>query len=131
MDVQRKIDNDEYNSTLPRAERPKEPLVLRKRAKELTRDEAESLPAVIEAYETAKLEFRDIETARREDEYRLWKLFRCDLEEQFGMEGHPKADMLYTKASEIGEGRGMMSIFDSYDSLSELIEPVPAPSMRP
>ena len=131
MSVQEKINNDEYKSTLPRAERPKEPLVLRKSAKELTKNDAIILPIVTESYETKMRAFHEIGAARKEDTQRLQKLFRHDLEEEFGTTGHPKADLLYTKAIESGLSNGLDCVLWHYDDLSELLDLEPKPSMRP
>jgi hypothetical protein len=58
----------------------------------------------------------------RDDEARLHQEFRDDLEREFGMKGHPKADLLYSKASDRGydEG-GRYEVYQAYLDLIDLV----------
>lgn len=47
---------------------------------------------------------------------------RQDLEIEHGLAGHPKADLLWSKAWEAGHGYGLLSIIESYEDLMELVK---------
>lgn len=47
--------------------------------------------------------------------------FRADLEQAFGVAGHPKAELLFRLAYEEGHGRGFHEVFLIYQDLVELI----------
>ena len=65
-----------------------------------------------------------------EAEYRVWaatnqKLhaqFRIDLELETGMTGHPKADLLYYKACDLGEHYGNHEVYSYYIRLLDLVK---------
>jgi hypothetical protein len=67
-----------------------------------------------EGYKSARKRYND-------EEIRLDQLFKFDLEEEYGTSGHPKADLLYTKAWERGHSSGLSEVAGVYSDLSELL----------
>lgn len=59
--------------------------------------------------------------AYREETGRLTQKFKEDLEREYGLVGHPKADLLYSKAWDIGHAYGFHEVANYYDELVELI----------
>lgn len=52
---------------------------------------------------------------------RIVKLFRADLEDEYGIAGNPKAALLWEKAWDRGHSGGWSEIVCAYDDLAELI----------
>ena len=48
--------------------------------------------------------------------------FRSDLEDWFGVTGHPKADLLFNKAWERGHSGGYIDVYNNYSDLVDLIK---------
>lgn len=68
-----------------------------------------------EAFEKAKKEYNE-EIQKRFTE------FKQDLEKEFGVEGNPKADLLFAKAWEFGDSNGGYSeAYNYYEDLVDLI----------
>ena len=57
----------------------------------------------------------------RAETARLEAIFKADLEEEFGLTGHPKADKLYGIAWSYGHSAGYIDVAHYYDELSELL----------
>ncbi len=57
----------------------------------------------------------------REEDYRLQAQFKRDLEEEYGVAGHPKADKLFSIALQEGHGGGFNDVACCYDTMVELI----------
>ena len=55
------------------------------------------------------------------EENRLSNLFKCDLEKEFDMVGHPKSEILFHKAWEDGHSGGMIDVLNEYDDLIDLV----------
>ena len=53
---------------------------------------------------------------------RLEALFRSDLEDEHGMKGHPKADLLFSKAWSMGHSSGYGEVANYYDDLVDLVK---------
>lgn len=64
---------------------------------------------------------RLLEEYRNEDA-RMNALFRKDLEEECGMTGHPKADLLFDKAWDLGHSSGFNEVAIYYTDLVELVK---------
>ena len=60
--------------------------------------------------------------AKRIEEAELLAMFKADLEVEHGMIGHPKADIMYSKAWEEGHGSGLYEVALCYENLVELIK---------
>ena len=111
-----------YTNTAPYPTKPVEPAVLRKRARELTNDELTSLAEVTRAYDDAKAAY---DAARREhgaESGRLTALLQADLEAEYGVTGHPKAELLWSKAYDRGHSSGMGEVISVWVDLVELIQ---------
>lgn len=111
-----------YTNTAPYPTKPVEPAVLRKRARELTNEELSSLAEITRAYDDAKAAY---ETSRREhstESGRLTALLQADLEAEYGVTGHPKAALLWSKAYDRGHGSGMGEVISVWTDLVELIQ---------
>ncbi len=112
----------EYTTKLVYPSKPVEPTVLRKRARELTEAELSSLAEVTRTHDAAKAAY---EVARREyglDSGRLTALLQSDLEAEYGVTGHPKAELLWSKAYERGHSAGMGEVINVWTDLVELIQ---------
>ena len=48
--------------------------------------------------------------------------FRADLEAEYGVTGHPKAELLWTIAWDRGHADGLGPVYAAYDTLVELIK---------
>ncbi|CAM6054528.1 unnamed protein product [Sphagnum tenellum] len=57
----------------------------------------------------------------RADTRRLINEFRVDLENEFGLTNHPKAELLFEKAWDRGHAGGFQEVYHHYDDLSELL----------
>jgi len=53
---------------------------------------------------------------------KLGSQFKVDLEEETGMTGHPKADLLYQKSYERGHSGGFGEIYSAYMDMLELVQ---------
>lgn len=122
MSTYQKFIDGEYTNKAPYPTRPVEPTVLRKRARELTEAERDSLAEVSLAYENAKAAY---DVARRQhgaESGRLNALLQSDLEAEYGVAGHPKADLLWSKAYDRGHAYGMGEVINVWTDLVELIQ---------
>lgn len=121
MSMSANINAGKYKNTLPNPSKPEIPAVLKKRASELTADELSSLMKVKADHEAAIEAMNKARIAYRDEDARLEALFRSDMEAEYGMVGHPKADMLYSKADELGHSGGFSEIHNYYSELVELV----------
>lgn len=119
--ISEKLKTDAYTSKLPYPSKPFKPAVFNKRASDLTSAELTSMVAVRQQYETELDAYKEGVAAWREDSSRLAAEFRADLEHQYGMVGHPKADMLYSKAYELGHSAGFSDVHHYYSDLVDLV----------
>ena len=60
--------------------------------------------------------------AYMQEEIRLNKLFRDDVEEEFQTKNHPKRDIIFARAWQYGQSQGHMSVYHYYVDLFPLIE---------
>lgn len=121
MSTYQKFIDGVYTNGAPYPVKPVEPAVLRKRAKELTAEELSSLAAVSRAYDEAKVAY---DVARREhglESGRLTALLQADLEAEYGVTGHPKAELLWSKAYDRGHSGGTGEIINAWTDLVDLI----------
>lgn len=111
-----------YKNTLEYPARPTEPSVLRKRAKDLTSEELASLAEITRAYDDAKAAYEADRRAYGAESGRLNALLQADLEAEYGVTGHPKAELLWSKAYDRGHGSGMGDVINVWTDLVELIQ---------
>lgn len=117
MDVRSKIEAGFYNSKLPYPSRPKGP----NRVSERTANGYRRLADEVEAYEAALDEYRAAAALHRNDDARLVEQFRADLIEELGLTEHPKANLLYAKAWEMGHSCGLSEVVNYAEDLVELV----------
>lgn len=122
MSVYDKIQNGDYMTKIEPNPRPPIPLLLRKRASELTEDEIATLAVVKAKYVAAEEAHKSNYQERIADGNRLIAQFQHDLEEEAGMLDHPKAALLYSKAYEDGHASGFAEIHHVYYNLLELVK---------
>ena len=111
-----------YKTKLPYPDRPKEPELLSKRARELTPNEAYEIPTALAAYDAEKRAYEAARTAYNADNGRLEAQFQADLEAEYDMTGHPKAAVLYSKAYDRGHSGGMAEVAAVYGDLVDLVK---------
>lgn len=58
-----------------------------------------------------------------EEEGRLRQVFQADLEAEYGLAGHPKADRLFGIAWDHGHSSGYSDVAGYYGELAELLKP--------
>lgn len=122
MDVLLKLQNGEYEVRLSYPVQPKASPILFKFGRELTAEEAAQLPELHLAYTQAREEHKRQLAAWRQEENRLRAMFRSDLEQEFKMRGHPKADALWNLAVDYGKGSGDSGYRAVYSYYSELVD---------
>lgn len=122
MNVYDRARAGEYEPTLEYPTRPKEPAVLRKAVKELSDDELQAAIEEREAYRAALDANIAARAAYNSEENRLHAQFRADLEVEYEVVGHPKADKLFAMAWEEGHSSGFAEVALRYDELVGLIK---------
>jgi len=122
MDVRQKLEAGEYKAKVEFPTKPTEPTVFRKTAKDLTREEAQALPAMKDDYDAAMKLYREGRHAHRRSEQEAIERFRNDMEEENQMIGHPKAEILWGKAWEEGHSNGLLNVLWYYEDLLELVK---------
>jgi hypothetical protein len=120
--IRERIRGDFYKSKVPYPDNVKKPEVLLKKAADLTSDEIASLTRVKADYEQALLDYKESRARYNEESGRLYSLFRSDVEEANDMKGHPKADLLWSKAWEHGHSGGYGEVLSHYEDLVELVK---------
>jgi hypothetical protein len=121
-DITTRIRNDEFKPTAPYPFRVKEPAILRKSAKELSDAEIASIPEVRAQYAADKAAYEEAKTVYQTQASACENAFVDALHEYHGMTGHPKADLLYSKAYSLGHSAGKEEIASYYDDLVELVK---------
>jgi hypothetical protein len=113
---------DDYKNTLPYPSIPGEPAVLRKKARDLTADEAASLTTTLADHEAAVAAAKAARTAYNAENNRLHLQLKADLEVAEDVVGHPKADKVWKMANDQANGSGHSDIISIYSDLVELIK---------
>lgn len=116
-DVWTKINNGAYNNYDPYPQRPRKPVLASKATPAQIRDYADQL----EAYELELKSYRDLQAAYNARTAALEAEFQHDLETYYGMKGHPKADLLYSKSWEQGHSAGLSDVAAVYADLVDLV----------
>lgn len=102
--------------------RPARPAIMRKFVSDLTHDEVASLPDVIADYTKAMNAYKISMAEHNAAEAQKVEDLRRQCEADFGMTGHPKADLLWSKAWENGHSNGLQEVYSSYADLVELAQ---------
>lgn len=66
--------------------------------------------------------YRAATQAYGQETARLEAQFRADLTDEYGMTGHPKADLLFSKAWQMGHSAGYGEVASYYDDLVDLVK---------
>lgn len=117
MSVSDNIKNDVYKVKIDYPARPSKPVL----PKNATSAQAREYADLLAAYETAGDSFNASREAYRAEENRLYAKFREDVEAEYNMAGHPKAQKLWDKAWERGHSEGLSQVLWWYDDLHELV----------
>lgn len=110
IDVRDKIENNAYANKMP-WDLPK-PVI----SEDITVRQSKE---ILEQYERDKRNYRN---DYRAETSRLERLFKEDLEKEFGLENHPKKDRLYDIAYDHGHSSGYFEIYYEYSKLSDLLK---------
>ena len=121
MSTYQKFIDGVYTNGAPYPVKPVEPSVLRKRARDLTNDELATLVEVTSIYDDAKLAYDEARRAHNAESGRLTALLQADLEAEYGVTGHPKAELLWSKAYDRGHSGGMGEVINVWTDLVDLI----------
>ncbi len=122
MDVREKIEAGAYQPNMNYPARPTAPAVLRKMALKLTTAEAESLPTIRQEHEADMEAYRNDLAEYQQRGAEGLRQFQADLEEENGLIGHPKAEVLWAKAWEQGHSCGLLEVVGCYEDLLELVQ---------
>ena len=116
-----RVDSGAFKPTLPYPKPVAKPAIFSKRVSELTETELKSFTTVKREYED-RLEKARVEIdAYRREEVSLLAAFREEVEEAFGMRGHVKADLLWSKTWEHGASNSLRDVLAAYEDLVELV----------
>ena len=117
MSVQDNINNGVYENKTVWPKTPVKPTLDRKGGA----DAADAYAKALRAYEKAMPAHREARDAHRAEDNRLREQFRADLEAEYGLTGHPKADKLWALAWEDGHSSGFNEVALHYDRFAELV----------
>lgn len=117
QDVWDKLQQDAYRNPGEFPQAPSKPKLNPKATPAEVRDFADKL----EAYDHAMTLHRELQAAYHARSAALEAEFRHDLEVYYLMVGHPKADLLYGKAYQMGHYAGMQEVAHYYSDLVELV----------
>ncbi len=116
--VREKLMNGEYKTKLEYPKRDKKPKM------ELikpTAAQARAYADAMDAYEAGQADYDAARMAWHADEQRLLEQFRKDLEAEFDLTGHPKADKVWSKAWEHGHSAGLGEVIYWYDEFADMV----------
>lgn len=117
MNVWEKLEANAYRNPEPYPQAPRKPRLNVKATPAEVRAYADEL----EAYDAAMKTHREWVAAYHARSVALEAEFRHDLEVTFDMVGHPKADLLYSKAWQMGHAAGLLEVANYYSDLVELV----------
>ncbi len=112
---------DDYKTKKPYPKRTTQPIILMKKAGDLTPNEILSLSYINDQYKAAVATEKADVDAYRADEARLLAQLQADLAAAHGLKDHPKADMLWGKAWDHGHSSGLSSVMAAYEDMAELL----------
>lgn len=118
MSVWEKLEANAYRNPEPYPQTPRKPRLAVNATPAEVRDYADQL----EAYDEAMKHHRALLAAYYARAAALEAEFRHDLEVEYHMVGHDKADLLYSKAYELGHSGGIQEVANCYSDLVELVK---------
>lgn len=118
MSVWTKLEDNAYRNRDPYPERPRKPVLNKSATPPQIRDYADQL----EQYDQQLKEWRADVAAWNARSAALEAEFRRDLEVEYHMVDHPKAELLYGKAWQMGHDAGLHEVANAYSDLVELVK---------
>lgn len=117
MDVWTKLEDNAYRNPEPYPQMPRKPILSARATPAEVRQYADAL----EAHDETMKAHRAQVAAYYARSAALEAEFRRDLEVEYLMVGHPKADLLYAKAWDRGHAGGLHDVANHYSDLVELV----------
>lgn len=117
MSVWVKLEDNAYRNPEPFPQTPRKPILSTRATPAEVRQYADAL----EAHDVAMKAHREHVAAYYARSAALEAEFRHDLEVEYLMVGHPKADLLYGKAWQMGHAGGLHNVANHYADLVELV----------
>ena len=117
MSVWAKLSENSYKNSREIPTKPKKPAL----GKKSTPIEFRMYADALETYDTSMVQYREELAEYHTNGAKLENEFRFDLEQEFGMMDHPKADLLYLKSRELG-GNDLATIANTYANLVDLVK---------
>jgi hypothetical protein len=117
MSVWTKLSENSYKNSREIPTKPKKPSL----GKKSTPVEFRMYADALETYDLSMIQYREELVEYHTVGAKLENEFRHDLEQEFSMTLHPKADLLYAKSRELGDGN-LSSIANTYASLVDLVK---------
>jgi len=111
------VDTKDYLNTTAYPIQPRQPIL----GRGATSAEAREYADLLAQYELDMIAFREGRATYRALTNSLQAKLRADLEVEYEMVGHPKADLLWTKAWNAGHGTGLGDVIYHYGDLHELV----------
>ena len=118
MNVWDKLREGMYHNKGDYPQKPNKPVL----AKDATPAQIRAYADQIELYEAHMREYREQVNHYNARTRQLEDVFRADLEAEFDMVGHDKADLLYSKAWHMGHSGGLHEVANCYSDLVELVQ---------
>ena len=117
MNVTDKIAYGDYDNKLVYPTNPRKPAMLRN----VTSAEALKYAQDLAVYEAEYEAYRVARTAYGQETARMLGLLKADLETEYNMVDHPKAEKLWAMAWEMGHSSGLGDVAIYYSDLYELV----------
>ena len=117
MDVWQKLEAQAYRNPEPYPQAPLKPRLNVKGSADEMRVYADAL----DVHDELMKVYREMLVAYNVRSVALEAEFRRDLDAHYDMVGHPKADLLYGKAYQMGHAGGMQEVANYYSDLVELV----------
>jgi hypothetical protein len=116
------ISYSKYKVLLPYPEKPKLVAKLVARVDSLSDDEILSIPAQRASYALALEKYKEQKEIYSQAIADKNRQFRADLEEEFKLSSHPKAELLWNIAWDKAHGSGLSEVYTEYSILAELLD---------
>ena len=121
MSVIERIRVGHYNPTMEYPRQVRTPPILSKKVIDLSADEVASLLEVKATYEEEVRVYNEQRALYKANNGGVVGYLQGDLEEEYGLVGHPKASKLFEIAYDMGHSGGMEDVANYYCQLSELL----------
>lgn len=117
MNIWDKLSEGVYDNQSECPQKPLRPVL----TKDATPAQIRAYADQIEMYDAHLKEYREQLNHYNARTRQLEDVFKADLEAEFGMVGHVKADLLYSKAWQMGHAHGLREVANYYSDLVELV----------